>query len=75
MRLTKFKELMNDEFGAAYARVLLDDLVLGGRLGDKTGAKLIAEGEDPRQIWQAICEAQGVPRERWHGRNTPKKPA
>lgn len=63
---------MNDEFGSAYAQVLLDDLVLGS-LGDKTGSQLITEGEDPRLVWQAICEAESVPRQRWHGRNTPKK--
>ena len=67
VRLTKFHELMKDEFGAGYAQVLLDDLVLGV-LGDKTGRKLISEGVDPRLIWQAICEVQGVPRERWHGK-------
>ena len=74
MRLTKFNELMNDEFGAAYAAVLLNDLVLGS-LGDKTGKQLIAEGEDPRLVWLAICESQSIPKERWHGRNTPKKHA
>ncbi|MDE2409338.1 MAG: DUF3046 domain-containing protein, partial [Actinomycetales bacterium] len=47
-------------------------LVLGA-LGDKTGSQLIAAGEDPRAVWIAICEAQSVPKERWHGRNTPKK--
>jgi hypothetical protein len=73
VRLTKFNELMNDEFGSAYAQVLLQDLVLL-ELGDKTGSQLIAEGEDPRNVWLAICANQGIPKERWHGRNTPKKP-
>lgn len=72
MRLTKFNELMTDEFGSAYSSVLLQDLVLGS-LGDKTGAQLIAAGEDPRKVWLAICETQSVPKDRWHGRNTPKK--
>jgi Protein of unknown function (DUF3046) len=72
LRLTKFNELMSDEFGPAYASVLMKDLVLGA-LGDKTGSQLIAAGEDPRNVWIAICEAQSVPKERWHGRNTPKK--
>jgi hypothetical protein len=53
---------------------LLRDLVLGD-LGDKTGAQLLAEGEDARKIWYSICAAQGIPKDRWHGRNTPKKPA
>lgn len=74
MRLTKFNELMNDEFGSAYASVLITDLVLGS-LGDKTAQVLLAEGEEPRNIWLAICETQAVPKDRWHGRNTPKKPS
>jgi hypothetical protein len=72
VRLTRFNQLMIDEFGAAYAQVLLTDLVLGA-LGDKTGEVLIREGEDPGAVWLAICEVQGVPKDRWHGRNTPKK--
>ena len=58
---------MNEEFGAAYARVILDDLVLGA-LGDKTGSQSLAAGQDPRVVWEAICVVQGVPRERWHGK-------
>jgi len=74
VRLTKFNQLMAEEFGEAYAAILMADLVLGS-LGDKTGSQLIAAGEDPRLVWLAICEAQSVPKDRWHGRNTPKKPA
>ena len=74
MRLTNFNQLMAEEFGEAYAAILMADLVLGS-LGDKTGSQLIAAGEDPRLVWLAICEAQSVPKDRWHGRNTPKKPA
>jgi hypothetical protein len=36
-------------------------------LGDKTAASLLASGEDPRQIWLAICRVQQVPEERWTG--------
>jgi len=64
---------MSEEFGEAYAAVLLADLVLG-QLGDKTGHQLLADGEDPRLVWLAICESQSIPKDRWHGRNTPKKP-
>ncbi|MEN9748720.1 MAG: hypothetical protein RLZZ603_1412 [Actinomycetota bacterium] len=71
MRLSQFSELMNDEFGAPYARVLLDDLVLGS-LNDLTGAQALAAGVDPREVWQAICRQNGVPAERWHGKSKPK---
>jgi hypothetical protein len=36
-------------------------------LGDRTAASLLAAGEDPKQIWLAICRVQQVPKERWAG--------
>jgi hypothetical protein len=72
MRLSRFKELMNDEFGASYAAVILKDLVLG-ELGDKTGEVAIADAVDPRLVWFAICRATGVPVERWQGLNKTTK--
>ena len=71
MRLSDFQTLMANEFGAAYAAVLLRDLVLI-ELGDLTGQKALDAGIDPREVWQSICKAQNVPKERWHGLN--KKP-
>ena len=73
MRLSQFQQLMIDEFGEAYSRVLLADLVLTD-LGDKTGDAAIASGIDPRAVWQAICKASGVPKSRWHGFDK-KKPS
>ena len=26
-------------------------------------------GEDPRNVWLALCRAQSVPESRWHGLN------
>lgn len=72
MRLTKFNQLMTEEFGSGYSQVLLNDLVLL-ELGDRTGSQLIAQGEDLRLIWQAICAAQDVPKDRWHGKPQAKK--
>lgn len=71
MRLSKFNELMREEFGVAYAQVLMDDLVLGS-LGDRTGAQAIAAGEDPKDVWLEICRVNDVPLERWHGKLKPK---
>lgn len=68
MRLTKFHELMNDEFGSSYAAVLLQDLALTD-LADQTGAVALAAGEDPKDVWFAICRATAVPKERWQGIN------
>jgi hypothetical protein len=62
---------MADEFGSEYAAVLLRDLVLTD-LGDLTGQKALEAGLEPKEIWMAICMAQNVPKDRWHGLN--KKP-
>jgi len=57
---------MADEFGKSQAEVLIRDLALLSH-GDKTASQLLAAGEDPRAIWEAICEAQSVPTERRAG--------
>lgn len=67
MRLSQFHELMNDEFGPDQSAYLLKDLVLG-ELADQTGSQAIAAGVDPREVWLAICRANGVPKSRWHGK-------
>jgi hypothetical protein len=56
---------MDDEFGA-YGRVLSHDLVLSS-IGSRTAEQAIAAGMPVREVWLALCEAQEVPRERWHG--------
>ena len=64
---------MDDEFGKAYAGVIEKDLVLT-ELGDLTATAALAEGEDPREVWLAICRVNGVPKNRWHGKTkAPKK--
>jgi hypothetical protein len=57
---------MADEFGKAHSEVIIRDFALL-ELGDKTAASLLTAGEDPKQIWLAICRAQQVPKERWSG--------
>ena len=71
MRLSEFRELMNDEFGPGYAEVIAKDLALTEH-GDKSGEELIAAGEDPKDVWLAICRQSGVPKSRWHGINKAK---
>jgi hypothetical protein len=57
---------MADEFGQSQAEVLIRDLALLTH-ADRTASQLLASGEDPRVIWEAICEAQAVPAERRAG--------
>ena len=67
MRLSQFHNLMTDEFGQAYSQVISRDLVLGA-LGDRTAEAALQAGEDPKEVWLALCEANNVPKERWAGK-------
>jgi hypothetical protein len=66
VRLSEFRQLMLDEFGPGYSEVIAKDLSLTEH-GDKSGEQLIAAGEDPKDVWLAICRQSGVPKSRWHG--------
>ncbi|KRE53902.1 DUF3046 domain-containing protein [Phycicoccus sp. Soil748] len=72
MRLSKFWDLMNDEFGEAYASSLARHHVLGV-LGDRSPLEAIEAGESPRVVWAAICDAMDVPESRRLG--VERKPA
>ena len=72
MRLSSFWQLMADEFGAGYSRVLARDLVL--ELPEhRTAAEAIEAGVDPRTVWFALCRAQDVPESRWWGVDRPPR--
>jgi hypothetical protein len=62
---------MLDEFGAGYAEVIAKDLVLTEH-GDRCGEQLIQDGQDPKDVWLAICRQSGVPKSRWHGIGKPQ---
>lgn len=63
MLYSEFWELMDQEFGSAYAGTLARDQVLGA-LGDRTAVQALDDGVDPREVWQALCDALDVPPER-----------
>lgn len=60
MRLTQFRELMEDEFGAVRAASLSRDHVFA-RLGGRTVEDALEAGLDPREVWHAVCDAYDVP--------------
>ncbi|WP_111720773.1 DUF3046 domain-containing protein [Homoserinimonas sp. OAct 916] len=66
MRLSDFWQLVSDEFGEAYGRVLVRDLALTGLAGS-TGAQALGAGVGARDVWLALCVAMDVPKNRWHG--------
>ena len=60
MRLTTFWERMQAQFGEAYADSVARDYVLAG-LGGRTVNQALADGEDAKVVWRAVCEAFKVP--------------
>ena len=68
MRHSTFWELMGDEFGTAYAPSLARSQVLSA-LGDRTASEALDAGEDPREVWLALCDAMDVPDSRRWGRD------
>ena len=60
MRLTMFWERMRAFFGDTYADSVAKDHVIAG-LGDRTVNKALADGEDAKVIWHAVCDTFNVP--------------
>jgi len=68
---SEFLRAIDDEFGGAYGRTLVRDLVIEA-LGDRTAEEALAVGIAPKEVWVALCAAMDVPRERWHGAGRPE---
>jgi Protein of unknown function (DUF3046) len=60
VRLTTFWDRMRAQFGDAYADSVARDYVLAG-LGGRTVSQALADGEDAKVVWRAVCEAFKVP--------------
>jgi hypothetical protein len=60
MRLTVFWERMRKQFGESYAESVAKDYVLSN-LDGRTVNKALADGEDAKKVWRAVCEAFSVP--------------
>ncbi|MGH3213758.1 MAG: DUF3046 domain-containing protein [Trebonia sp.] len=60
MRLTEFWARMKEQFGDVYAESLAKDYVLSS-LGGRTVNKALADGEDPKVVWRAVCDTFNVP--------------
>jgi len=68
VRLSHFWQLMDDEFGPAYARSLARDHVLGA-MGNRTVNQALEQHERPREVWLALCEDMDVPPEHRLGKD------
>jgi hypothetical protein len=51
---------MNGQFGENYAASVAKDYVLTS-IGGRTVSQALADGEDGKVIWQAVCDAFDVP--------------
>ena len=51
---------MNSQFGEKYAASVTRDYVLGS-IGGRTVNQALADGEDVKTVWLAVCEAFDVP--------------
>ena len=60
MRLTVFWDRMNRQFGENYAASVAKDYVLAGA-GGRTVNQALADGEDVKTVWLAVCDDFDVP--------------
>jgi len=60
VRLTEFWARMKEQFGDVYAESLAKDYVLSN-LAERTVNKALADGEDPKVVWRAVCDTFNVP--------------
>lgn len=66
MRLSEFNRAVEQEFGTAYGRQLVGELVLL-ELGTRTAEAALAAGVPARDVWLALCAAMDVPESRRYG--------
>jgi hypothetical protein len=60
VRLTAFWDHMRAQFGDAYAESVAKDHVIGA-LGGRTVNQALADGEDVKTVWRAVCDAFHLP--------------
>jgi hypothetical protein len=60
VRLTEFWERMAEFFGETYAESVAKDHVISS-LSGRTVNRALADGEDAKAVWRAVCETFNVP--------------
>jgi hypothetical protein len=60
VRLTELWKRMDDKFGPLYAQSYAADQVLA-ELGGRTVRQALADGEDAKTVWRAVCDATAAP--------------
>lgn len=70
MKVSEFRRAVDEEFGEVQGRVLVSELVLDV-LDGRTAQQAIGAGIPVGDVWLALCRANDVPPQRWHGRGRP----
>ncbi len=60
VRLTVFWERMREQFGDVYADSVAKDYVIAS-LGGRTVNRALADGEDAKTVWRAVCDTFNSP--------------
>jgi hypothetical protein len=60
VRLTEFWQRMTEQFGPAYADSFARDYVVS-ELGGRSVHRALADGVPAKEVWAAVCRAQGLP--------------
>jgi Protein of unknown function (DUF3046) len=60
VRLSEFWERMRAQFGDAYAASVAKDHVFA-QLGGRTVEQALADGQDAKTVWRAVCAEFDVP--------------
>ena len=60
VRLTEFWARMRAQFGDAYAQSVAKDYVFE-KLGGLTIERALADGQDAKMVWRAVCDTFDVP--------------
>ena len=61
----EFWQLLEEVLGRSYGRALAHDQVLD-RLGGMTAVDALDAGEEPRVVWNVLCDQMGIPdSQRW----------
>ena len=58
--MTEFWARMTAQFGEAYAQSVAKDYIFE-KLGGRTVEQALADGQDAKRIWRAVCDTFDVP--------------
>jgi hypothetical protein len=73
VRYREFWQLVDEVLGSAHGRALARDLVLF-ELQGRSAVQALEDGEEPRDVWHALCDAMEIPDARRWGQAARQAP-